>query len=158
MAIKGRRALTPATSVLLGLVVLLASRHAIAQARLGELLDAGAKPVSAEEFQKEVVQRPLQGPLDSGLNVEILYTERGALEGAGAPGRFGYVAETFHVRGTWKSGAKDTVCTALVLEGPTIRGNFPPRCQFWYKLGDRYYVSDSDSDRRVRVLVRTVRK
>jgi hypothetical protein len=144
--------------VAFGLVVLLADMHAVAQTRLGELLDAGAKPLSAEEFQKEVVQRPLVGPLDSGSNVEILYTSRGAVEGAGSPGRFGYVSETFHVRGTWKIGERDTVCAALVLEGPTIRGNFPSRCQFWFRLGERYFVSDSDSDRRVRVLARTVRR
>jgi hypothetical protein len=158
VATKGERALTRAARLLLGFAVLSAGTHAFAQTRLGELLDAGAKPVSAEEFQKEVVQLPLYGPLDSGVNMEMVYTSSGALEGAGAPGRFGYVAETFQVRGTWKIGDKDAVCAALVLEGPTIRANYPPRCRFWFKLDDRYYVSDSASDRRARVLVRSVRR
>jgi hypothetical protein len=150
--------LKPAAGLLVGLAVLSGGTHAFAQTRLGELLDAGAKPVSAEEFQREVVQQPLYGPLDSGVNVELVYTARGALEGAGAPGRFGYVDETFELRGTWKIGNRDAVCAAVVLEGPTIRANYPPRCRFWFRLGDRYYVSDSDSDRQARVLVRSVRR
>ena len=29
---------------------------------------------------------------------------------------------------------------------------FPRRCHVWFKFGDRYYFSDSDTDRRARVL------
>ena len=59
------------------------------------------------------------------------------------------------VRGTWKFGDNGTVCTSVVLDGPTIRANFPPRCQYWYRLRDRFYVAESDTDRRARVLPRS---
>ncbi len=35
--------------------------------------------------------------------------------------------------------------------------NLPPRCQFWFKRGDQYFLSDSDSDRSARVLHRSVK-
>jgi len=34
----------------------------------------------------------------------------------------------------------------------------PPRCQFWFKYDQQYYISDSDSDRNVRVIRRTVKR
>ncbi len=34
----------------------------------------------------------------------------------------------------------------------------PPRCQYWFKLGDKYFLSDSDSDRSAKVLSRTVKQ
>lgn len=35
--------------------------------------------------------------------------------------------------------------------------NLAPRCQFWFKLGDTYYVSDSDSDRYTKILPRKLK-
>ena len=32
-----------------------------------------------------------------------------------------------------------------------------PRCQFWFQLGDTYYLSDSDSDRYAKVLPRKLK-
>jgi hypothetical protein len=32
----------------------------------------------------------------------------------------------------------------------------PQRCQFWFKLGETYYLAESDSDRHARVLRRTL--
>ncbi len=32
----------------------------------------------------------------------------------------------------------------------------PPRCQFWFKSGEYYYLSDSDSDRHARIIERAV--
>ena len=39
--------------------------------------------------------------------------------------------------------------------GPT---SLPYRCQFWFKHVEQYFLSDSDSDRRTRVLSRTVKR
>jgi hypothetical protein len=33
----------------------------------------------------------------------------------------------------------------------------PPRCQYWFKLGDVYFLADSDTDRRAKVLRRTLK-
>jgi hypothetical protein len=142
----------------LGVGLLLASSFAAAQARLGDLLDAGAERVSAERFRQEVVQRALQGPLEPGVNVELVYTSAGTLEGAGSGGRFSYASEwSIQVRGTWVPGPNDTVCSTVVLDGPTIRASYPRRCQVWFKLGDRYFVADSDAERQARVLPRTLK-
>jgi hypothetical protein len=142
----------------LGLCVLLASTQAIAQTRLGELLDAGAKRLSAEEFRQQIVQRPLQARLDSGMSAELLFASNGSLEGAGSGGPYSYAAEwAVQVRGTWAFGDDGTVCTTVMLEGPTIRANFPRRCRYWFRLGNRYYVADSASDRSARILSRTLR-
>jgi hypothetical protein len=35
---------------------------------------------------------------------------------------------------------------------------FAPRCQVWFKHGEQYFLSDSDTDRRARVLLRTVKQ
>ena len=37
-------------------------------------------------------------------------------------------------------------------------GHLPPRCQFWFKLGDTYFLSDSDTDRSAKVLSRTIKQ
>jgi len=41
------------------------------------------------------------------------------------------------------------------MKSPPVPGvTLPPRCQFWFKHDRQYFVSDSDSDRSVRVLRR----
>jgi Ni/Co efflux regulator RcnB len=35
--------------------------------------------------------------------------------------------------------------------------NLPQRCQYWFKLGDAYFLADSDTDRRAKVLRRTLK-
>ena len=125
-----------------------------AQTRVGELLDAGGVRISAEQFRRNVVQNVVAGPLDAGITAEIVFTGRGTLEGSGSTGRSS--AESMEVRGRWSFGQDDTVCVAIVLDGPTIRANYPSRCQAWYRLGDRYYAADS-LDRSARLLARTVK-
>jgi hypothetical protein len=136
--------------------LLLATASADAQTTLGALVDAGGERLSPKQFREEVVQRQLNGPLASGFNLQFVYTSRGSLEGAGSGGAASFGAEwAADVRGTWKFGDNGTVCTSVVLDGPTIRANFPPRCQYWYRLRDRFYVAESDTDRRARVLPRS---
>jgi hypothetical protein len=53
------------TRVLLGITILLWVPIAVAQSNLGELLDAGAKKLSPEEFREDVVQRMIAGPLNN---------------------------------------------------------------------------------------------
>ena len=136
-------------------VAALVAATADAQTRLGELLEAGGKRVSTEEFRRDVVQQVVVGPLEAGIGAEIVFTARGTLEGTGSFGRSA-AAEAMEVRGTWSFGQNGTVCVAVVLDGPTIRANYPSRCHAWYRLGERYYAADS-SDRGARLLARTVR-
>jgi len=46
--------------------LLFCSGVALGQTNLGELLDAGAKPLSAAEFKEVVVQRMIFGPTPTG--------------------------------------------------------------------------------------------
>lgn len=50
----------------LGVALLLCAPLAGAQTNLGELLDAGAKQLSTEEFRQELVQRTIVGPTPTG--------------------------------------------------------------------------------------------
>src|SRR5260370_36364546 len=57
---------------------------AMAQNNVGELLDAGAKKLSVEEFKEEVVQRVIVGPTASGGNLEVMYAHTGVIQGLGS--------------------------------------------------------------------------
>lgn len=135
--------------------LLVGSVPAAAQTRLGELLDRGAKRLSADEFRQEVVQRPLTGPLVGGVNANFVYGNGGWIQGRGG-GPAGFGAEwDVSIRGTWKIADDSRVCTAIVLDGATIRANYPPRCQFWFRLDDRLFIADS-LDRAAPVLRRSI--
>jgi hypothetical protein len=132
------------------LALALASAAAAAQTSVGELLDGGAKRLSTEEFSQDVVQRPLNGPLVTGVNATFVYAPGGSLQGRGG-GPAGFGAEwDVSIRGSWRFGDDGRVCTAVVLDGATIRANYPHRCQLWFRLGDRLFVADS-ADRAARV-------
>ena len=56
----------------------------VAQSTLGELLDTGAKVMSADEFKNEVVgQRVVAGPTATGGTLEVMYVGNGAGRGHG---------------------------------------------------------------------------
>ena len=61
--------------LLLGIALVLWTSLAGAQSNLGELLDAGARMLSPEEFKREVVQRSLVGPTPTGGTLKS-YTHR----------------------------------------------------------------------------------
>jgi hypothetical protein len=133
----------------------IAPSGAIAQTTVGDILDDGAKRLSGEDFRQEVLQRPLQATLDPSITAEIVYTAKGSVEGAGSAGRARFGAEwSVDVRGGWTIDGDEKICTRIVLDGPTIRANYPPRCQYWFRHRDRFYVSPS-KDRHARVLPRT---
>src|SRR5262245_11126575 len=67
---------------LFGVVLLLSAQIAVAQEKLGELLDAGAKVLSPDDFKQELVQRVLVGPTPSGTGIEIVYTSKGLVQGS----------------------------------------------------------------------------
>jgi hypothetical protein len=128
----------------------------VAQSDLGALLDAGAKKLSAEEFRQELVQRVMVGRTPSGGgNLEIMYANNGVIQGLGSQPPFMNTPQS--IRGEWKIDDSGKICTSMSIgSGPGII--LPPRCQFWFKYGEQYFVSDSDSDRSARVLSRTVKQ
>ena len=138
------------------LVLVLPASIAAAQNNLGELLDAGGKPVSAEQFKRDLVGRPIVGAGVTGMTVEMIYTESGQLRGVGTPDMMsgqGAPNVLREVSGSWHSDDRDRICASIVVGNVTL----PARCQYWYSINEQYFLSDSDSDRSMRVLRRTLK-
>ncbi|HXL83677.1 MAG TPA: hypothetical protein VN989_06075, partial [Casimicrobiaceae bacterium] len=128
---------------------------AAAQSNVGALLDAGARKLSAEEFRQELVQRVIVGPTPSGGNLELMYATDGVIQGLGMQPPFMNTPQP--IRGEWTTDDNGRVCTSMQIgSGPGVM--LPRRCQFWFKYAEQYFFSDSDSDRRARVLSRTVKQ
>jgi hypothetical protein len=143
--------------LLFGFVLLLSVSLAMAQNNLGELLDTGAKVLSAEEFKYQLVQRVIVGLTATGGNLEIMYVENGTIQGIGfAPSSPGN--QFVPVNGEWKIDEKGKICSSIRIGLSVGSYALPFRCQVWFKLADQYYLSDSDSDRHARVLRRTVKQ
>jgi hypothetical protein len=146
--------LRPAT-LLVGFMLSLCAPLAVAQNNLGELLDAGAKRLSVEEFKLEVVQHLIVGPTASGSSLELIYTTNGQVSGK-ALSAAGQV-NTGTIDGDWKVDDSGRVCTAMRVLGSSQLA-LPARCQFLFKYKDAYFFVDSDTDRGARVLRRTVKQ
>jgi hypothetical protein len=137
------------------LALLLWAPLVIAQNNLGELLDAGAKKMSTEEFRQEVVQRLIVGPTSSGAMIEVIYASSGAIQGRAytiqEPQSYTVLPS---IDGDWKIDDKERICVSMWIG----KAPLPYRCQFWFKYAEQYFISDSDSDRRTRVLRRTLKQ
>jgi hypothetical protein len=149
------------TKTLLGIVLLWCTALAAAQSMLGELLDANAKVLSAEDFRREIVQRVLVGPTATGGTLEVLYTTNGSVQGTAShpatpQAKF---APTQQINGEWTIDKNDRMCTTMrtgTSVGTTVI--LPTRCQFWFKYAEDYFISDSDSDRHAKVLRRAIKR
>lgn len=153
--------LLPISHVALLVVLATGASLATAQTTLGELLDAGATIMKVEDFQQEVVSRLLFGKSPSGGDLEIVYGASGTVEGAGSPPRTAnWIVQKVMISGRWSADKDGRICTILRF-GQLSGGSsdtLPPRCQYWFKLGDAYFVSDYDSDRSAKVLRRTLKE
>ena len=109
--------------------------------------------MSAKEFESEIVQRVVVGPAPTGGELEIMYASNGKIVGAGRHPLFG--ANTLvGIGGEWKLDEQGRACSSMKIGGVPL----PDRCQHWYKLADKYYVSDSDLDRSAKVLSRSIKQ
>jgi hypothetical protein len=152
-------------TVSLGISLLFVTHMVGAQSTLGELLDGGAKKVSASEFREELVQKAITGALPTGGTLEVTYITSGLITGVGTATKGSPVQ--MDVSGTWVIDDNQRICTSMLIASGagSAGGGFstsgalvlPPRCQFWFKYGDYYYLSDSDSDRHARVIRRAVK-
>jgi hypothetical protein len=142
--------------------VALPAQPATGQTTLGELLDAGATPLSVEDFKREVVQRILVGRTGGGAELELMYAENGSIVGRGRPPTNVFaVAAQPPLTGQWSAGSEGKICTVILFQEQLVmRSPAPsaPRCQYWFKLGDAYYISDYDTDRSAKVLPRTLKQ
>jgi hypothetical protein len=117
--------------------------------------------LTVDEFKAHLVQRPLEGLTWTGGKIELMYLSNGTIQGVGAsPWQASGSTGSTPYEGDWTSGDNGTICSAFRYRalGGGAAGNLPMRCQYWFKLGDRYFVSDSDFDRQARVLVRTLKR
>lgn len=126
---------------------------AFAQGNRGELIDAGAKRISIDEFKQELVQRVLVGPTAYGGSLEIMYASNGSIQGKGTSVLFRGV-QLADFQGEWKPDDSGRVCSSIGMR----RAQNPPLCQFWFKHADRCFVSDSEADRDSSVLSRTMKQ
>ena len=154
-----REQVAPRSTMLpLALVLFLSCSLATAQSTLGELLDAGALKLSAEEFRQELVQRTLIGPSPTGGTLEIMYVANGQIQGVGSTRSTAvFVSSVF---GGWQIDENGKVCTTMRIAAthPGAELTFPTRCQVWFKSDGQYFVSDSDWDRSAKVLRRTLKR
>jgi hypothetical protein len=144
-------------NLLLMLVLFVCGPFAIAQSNLGELLDAGGKKMSREEFTDQLVQRMIVGPTATGANLEVMYTAGGVVVGVGRAPRYVMPAR---ISGEWTFDDSSRVCSSMSMGASDLTFTgvvLPPRCQFWFKLGDKYFLADSDSDRSAKVLSRMLK-
>jgi hypothetical protein len=124
-----------------------------AQRYLGDLLNFGAKKLSPEEFREEVVQRVIVGRTAGGGNLELMYANDGRIVGRGTDPLFTGIPVS-GIAGDWKVDESGKICTSMRIGNTAL----PPRCQFWFKYGDEYFIADSDTDRYVLVIRRTLKQ
>jgi hypothetical protein len=140
-------------------------------ASLGQLLDAGGKLMSPQQFKDEIVQRPFVGTLPSGTVIDVMYTSSGMVAGSLRHGAGGNAAggesnagrvlgapQNWPVSGDWTIDDSERVCATLRINWSQGASIMPKRCQFWFRLGDKYYESDSDEDRSAKLLVRVLKQ
>jgi hypothetical protein len=136
---------------------------ALSQTTLGGLLDAGAERLTPQKFRDEVVQRMTAGPTPTGGMIELLYTQNGVVSGRGSSVTVTSTLPPWTgIDGEWRIDDQQRICTTLRFGSGGGGGNvtlvMPTRCQYWFKLGDKYYFADSDTDRSAKVLVRTIKQ
>lgn len=145
------------TKLPVGLALLLCASLAVAQSNLGELLDAGARKLTVDEFKAELVQHLIVGQTPGGATFEIVYTNTGEIAGQGsAPGQDVPAAGTHVISGQWTTDDSGRICTSMAFDRATRAAL--SRCEFWFKYSEQYFLSVSDSDRQTRVLRRTIKQ
>jgi hypothetical protein len=88
---------------------------------------------------------------------EVVYLEGGLIRGSGSATTFGGMTgggQTYVIEGTWTIDERDRICQTTRAGSVVLA----PRCQYWFKLSDKYFFADSDSDRSALLTVRTVKK
>ena len=131
----------------------LASAPALAQTNLGELLDAGGKKLSKQEVEAALSGAALSGDMPSGATFQTDYKSDGTYSGAFTSPQNKRNGTTF---GKWTVDDAGKVCTDGTIR---LYENQPQKiCAFYFKSGDQYFVSTSDSDRGAGIMKRTIKK
>jgi hypothetical protein len=91
------------------------------------------------------------------VDIEIMYIPNEMIQSLSAAFPQGPIYPA--VSGDWTTDAEGRVCTSM----RTYKGGGPPlslptRCHYWFKLKDDYFLADSDSDPKAKVIHRTVKQ
>jgi hypothetical protein len=121
-----------------------------AQYKLSEILDKGGKRLSGEEVRALLVGATVTGALSNGAQFESHYTADGKV--AGTVASMQGMSSTV---GTWIVGEKGDLCADVTV---TRSGAQLKACSFYFKAGDEYFSSTSDSDRNATAAKRNVRR
>ena len=121
-----------------------------AQEKLGELIDSGAKKLSAEEMRTLVVGANLTGPGAKNTTSDVDLLPDGTAKGFVYAGGRGY-----RFQGTYKIMDDGKICLHY-----EFVNTFPPyeACVAYYQAGQQYYLAYSDTDREAQVVKRVVKR
>jgi hypothetical protein len=148
------------TAAPIGILLALIASSVLAQSNLGQLLDEGAIKLTAQDFHRQIVGKVLEGPVRGtvrGLtsSQEIVYLEGGLIRGSGQASIHGGATgggNTFSIEGTWAIDDQQRVCQSTRAGSVVLA----PRCQFWFKQSDKYFIADSDTDRSAQLTLRSL--
>jgi hypothetical protein len=129
------------------LLAIFCSSSALAQATLGEVLDAGGKQMSKDEIVVLISGNVIIGPALTGTGAinRVEFKTDGTYSGSGSSG-----GSNYGFFGTWAVEADGQACS--------VSGNGRTRgdkvCAYWFKALDQHFASLSNSDRSAAVFKR----
>lgn len=123
------------------------------QESLGDVLDKSGRLLSVEELKAELVAHWISWQSPNGmLEISVRPNDGGNLQGQVRSIRGACTDFT----GTWKLGNAGRFCMAATYRCGSSNNSFDT-CPYWFKAGDEYWSSPSDSDRLAKVLKRSVK-
>jgi hypothetical protein len=131
----------------------LTSAPALAQNNLGELFDMGGKKLSKQEAVATLSGANVSGENAQGALLQVDYKEDGTYSGSFTSPQNKRNGSSY---GKWTVDDTGKVCidgTIRLYDVQSQKG-----CVFYFKNGDQYYISTSDSDRGVLVSKRAIKK
>jgi hypothetical protein len=136
-------------AVLMGL----GSAYALAQNNLGELIDMGGKKLSKEQVAAALSAANVSGQTRDGALFQSDYKADGTYAGSFVSPQNKRNGSTY---GQWTVDDTGKVC----IDGSIRLYQVQPQksCLFYFKNGDQYYISPSDSDRSAFVAKREIKK
>ena len=134
-------------------LIALNSAFALAQSSLGELIDMGGKKLSKEEVVAALSGANVSGEARDGALFQSDYKADGTYAGSIVAAQTKRNGSTY---GKWTVADTGKVC----VDGSIRLYEVSPQkgCAFYFKNGDQYYISPSDSDRGAFVSKRAIKK
>lgn len=133
------------------LLLTLCGTPVYAQGTLGEILDKGAVRLSQEEVTSLMAGATASGETASGNRFEAHFNEDGSLSGT-----MQRLRETYGYGGTWKVDDDGRTCQET--RSYTKVAGTSSFCQYFFRLGSEYFVSESPSAKDASIRQRHFRR